>query len=333
MSSVSVNDAPVTRDTSVAISHVRREKDARRTKDRTRSEWTVDGSDNRTGVYGVDEITWRSMFDGSVRNQWVHAMHHRSAIHLAMKILTGRQHVTSSQHAELGKSRRQHDLNDLQKIIKWLDSHSPFESDVASLRSLASDISANKDDDINCDNAEEIGYRIHASMDNQVFSDVKLRKKDRVKTLQELQPWVKFGKKTVYLDYTAYVVWSWPSAKICRVRTFQYEMCPVPAALFKDSFRNKTDESTLAKQLLVGVDPSAPRCRPVDHVIIDGGWLIHRLPWKQNVTFDVIVDQHCTYVQKLAHPDQCHVILTVSKIMSTHAVLNEKPTATYREQI
>ena len=43
-------------------------------------------------------------------------------------------------------------------------------------------------------------------------------------------------------------------------------------------------------------------------MIIDGGWLIHRLPWKRNVTFDVILDQHCTYVQKLAHSAQCQVI-------------------------
>jgi len=68
MSSVSANDAPVTRDTSVVIWHVHLEKDARRTKDRTRSEWTVNGSDNRTGACGVDEITWRpcswSRFDG-----------------------------------------------------------------------------------------------------------------------------------------------------------------------------------------------------------------------------------------------------------------------------
>jgi len=70
MSSVSANDAPFTRDTSVVIwhVHVHREKDALRTKDRTHSEWTVDGSDNRTGAYGVDKITRRpyswSRFDG-----------------------------------------------------------------------------------------------------------------------------------------------------------------------------------------------------------------------------------------------------------------------------
>ena len=127
-----------------------------------------------------------------------------------MGILTGRQRVTSSpQHAELGKLRHHHDLNDLHKIIKWLDSHNPFESDVVSLPSLSSGISANEDDDINCDNIEEVGYRIQASMDNQGFSDVKLRKKDRVKTL--------------------------------------------PAALFKDSFMNTTDKSTLANQLLAGL--------------------------------------------------------------------------------
>ena len=200
-----------------------------------------------------------------------------------MGILTGRQRVTSSpQHAELGKLRHHHDLNDLHKIIKWLDSHNPFESDVASLQSLSSGrpISGNKDDDINCDNAEEVGYRIQASMDNQVFSDVKLRKKDRVKTLQELQPGVKFGKKTVHLDPSTLCLRCVELAKRLDLEGkdfFQYDMCPVPAALFKDSFMNKTDKSTLANQLLAGVDQSAPRCRPVDHVIIDGGWLIHGL--------------------------------------------------------
>ena len=61
--------------------------------------------------------------------------------------------TSSPQHAELGKSRHHHDLNDLHKIIKWLDSHNPFESDVVSLQSLSSGrpISGNDDDDINCD--------------------------------------------------------------------------------------------------------------------------------------------------------------------------------------
>jgi len=64
-----------------------------------------------------------------------------------MQIVTGRQRVTSPQHAELEKSRRQNDLNDLHKIIKWLGSHNPFESDVASLLSLLSGVSANEDDE------------------------------------------------------------------------------------------------------------------------------------------------------------------------------------------
>ena len=170
----------------------------------------------------------------SVRNQWVHTMQHRSAIHLAMGILTERQRVTSPQHAELGKSRHHHDLNDLHKIIKWLDSPNPFECDVASLRSLSSGISANEDDDIIIVTTQRRSVTESRLPDNQVFLDVKLRKKDRVKTLQELQPGVKFGKKTVHLDPSTLCLRCVELAKRLDLegKDFcQYEMCPVPAAL------------------------------------------------------------------------------------------------------
>ena len=60
--------------------------------------------------------TGRGMTE-SVRNQWVHSMHRCSAIQAAVTILTGLGTRSSEQHEEMGKSRRERDNSDMNKIL------------------------------------------------------------------------------------------------------------------------------------------------------------------------------------------------------------------------
>ena len=117
----------------------------------------------------------------SVRHQWVHSMHRCASVHNAMTILTELGTHTSEQHAELGSSRCQRDNEDMTKVFDWFDQHEPFDENVHGLRSLSTGVTA--DDTINCDSAEEIGFRMQEKLNNINVAEAKIKRSEQVKPL------------------------------------------------------------------------------------------------------------------------------------------------------
>ena len=99
----------------------------------------------------------------SVRLQWICSMHKCAGIHDAMTTATKLKHRTSEQHIELGASRSKRDYGDLRKIQNWFNVFEPFNQNQPKLCSLSS---GSSDDDVNCDQTEQIGAKIHSQLDN-----------------------------------------------------------------------------------------------------------------------------------------------------------------------
>ena len=136
----------------------------------------------------------------SVRILWFYSMHKCAGIHETMSQLTQLYSSTSEQHVEFGLSRMKRDNVDLFKIKHWFDVHHPFDEGNHSLRCLSSGLSCSEDDIINCDQAEEVGAKVHKKMDSQVYSDISLKRSDQVKTLLNLKKGVKIEGNTVHVD-------------------------------------------------------------------------------------------------------------------------------------
>ena len=85
-------------------------------------------------------------------------MHRCASVHNAMTIVTDLGTKTSEQHAELGSSRCQRDSKDMMKVSELLDQHELSDENVSGLSSLSTGVTA--DDTINCDIADEIGFRM-----------------------------------------------------------------------------------------------------------------------------------------------------------------------------
>ena len=81
----------------------------------------------------------RGMTD-SVRHQWVYTNHACAAIHDAMTKITSLSLLSSEQHVEMGKTRKERDYNDLLTLYDWLSTHSPFDAADDRLRSISSGI-------------------------------------------------------------------------------------------------------------------------------------------------------------------------------------------------
>ena len=111
-------------------------------------------------------------------------------------------------------------------------------------------LSTIENDIINCDQAEEVGAKIH-KMDSQVYSDISLKRSDQVKTLLNLKKGVKIGGDTVHVDPT--IPFSRLLIQVERSEDmkayFSYELTQIPTSLFKDREMRKTNKAYLTSIL------------------------------------------------------------------------------------
>ena len=216
----------------------------------------------------------------SVRMVWLSSTHRLASVRNAMSSLTGQYHGTNEQHIDLTNSRILRDNKDLMTLIDWFDAHEPFNANVPALRSLSSGLTATEDDNVNCDNVEEVGRKIQKKLDNVCMEDATIKRSDQVKTLISLQPGIKMDDKTVHID--PLILFARLTALLQRddesTDKFRYELTPEPTSLFKDGMMRKANKSVLRNFFL-------DKNKPADDVqadtcIIDGGALLHKLNGK-----------------------------------------------------
>ena len=233
----------------------------------------------------------------SVRVMWVNSMHRCASVQNAMCNLTGLQHRTSEQHIELGKSRVKRDNEDLTKLMNLFEIHNPFDVTESLLKSLSTGLTISDMMDVNCDEAEKVGYAIQSKLDGVCLEEAKIKRKDKVTTLDSLRPGVKIDKTTVHID---------PNILFTRLTAivqseddvaaqFFYELTPEPTSLFKDGFMHKSSKSILRSSILNKVTHAVNT--DADVCVIDGGALLHKVKWLPNSTYGNIAEHYINFVK------------------------------------
>ena len=260
----------------------------------------------------------RGMSD-SVRTLWTSTLHHCAAVHQTLSSVTNTIQKSSEQHVEIGTTRCNRDNADLQKLSNWFEKFNPFDLKDGRLRSLSTGLGANDQDKINCDGAESVGQAIHEMLDNVTVSDASIQSRMNVRTLMKLSKAVIINNDTVHIDPT--VLFMRLVVLVERYedtsRFFHYELTPVPTSLFKDGFMRHPNKAALAAALtsksVVGskrkrkdslemdnMPSNLPSIRDIDEsetssFVLDGGALLHRIPWN-GVTYNDVVNQYKIYV-------------------------------------
>ncbi len=233
----------------------------------------------------------------TVRLQWIYSLHKCAAVHDAMTTATNLKHKTSEQHVELGTSRTKCDQEDLGKIQSWFSQHEPFNLNQPKLCSLSFGLTASEGDGVNCDEAEQVGAKIHKKLDNVSVVDASIKRSDQVLSLDFLQPGIQVEKKRVNIDPT--ILFSRLIAIVQREEDmapfFEHELTTTPTSLFKDYCLRKTDKAQLAKSIKNGVELSALNVHAT--CILDGGALIHKVKWAKKVTYQDIARQYVSYAR------------------------------------
>lgn len=230
----------------------------------------------------------------SVRHQWVHTSHQSAAIHNAMSEVTKLETKTSEQHVELGVSRGNRDREDFEKMRNWFKNHNPFENNTAELRSLSTGLKAK--DEVNCDRAVTIGWNLQKSLDNAHISEAKVKRSNQIRTIASSYNNVKVSGKTIDVD---------PSKLFNRLiamaqreedlwKYFDYELTTMPMSLFKDGLMRKTQKVQLKHSLVHKIEETTA----TGEVVIDGGFLLHKVRWRKGMTYQEVIDIYVKYVQQ-----------------------------------
>lgn len=163
--------------------------------------------------------------------------------------------------------------------------------------SIASGVTGNEK--INCHDASRIGTVAMQKKVGQTFYDIKFLRADRVLSLLSVNSNVKVHNKTVPIDPLLLF------QRICVIKRtndelrnyLAYELAPFPVSLFDERGMWKTKKSVLYDSFKSLTPEQEREIDFTDGIyVIDGGFLLHRVVWHQNETFEAICTSYVNYV-------------------------------------
>src|SRR6218665_3750497 len=241
-------------------------------------------------------LTHGSGMSESVRLTWIKTVHICANLHDALCHLGGLVNQTREEHSEFGKSRSRRDGNDSRKISDWFELHDPFKTNDSELRSISAGLTSSVGNGINCDMAEEIGAKIQMKLDDKCFSDVVLKKSDKVKTLTRLQKVLVVDKKEIFVQSAhlfnrLIVLVEWTTEM---EQYFSYELTPMPSSLFQDSFMRKPQKAALGPVLFQKA--MFTESLPASQFVLDGGSLLHKIKWPKTGKYIDVIKLYLGYI-------------------------------------
>ena len=239
-------------------------------------------------------LTHGSGMTEEMRALWTMSKPVTARFNNAMQEFTDLVYSTSEQHKESTGSRMRRDRADMQKITEKFRAFQPFSED-PSLRNIVTGVVAN--DDVDVHEYTIIGNGIVEQLVGKPIFSVSFKRRDRAKTLAA-QSSIKVAKDRTIdpaLLFQRFLLISSAgdhSLELTDVMT--YELSPFPAALFEArEILRKADKPPLAHAVeeKVGKKSDSAILRSIpstEQIVIDGGSLLHRLPWKKGMSYGSI---------------------------------------------
>ncbi len=211
---------------------------------------------------------------------WLLSTNACSQVNLAMQELTSVGYLTSEQHKDLSVARQKKDTCDTQELLGFLTARSPF-GENPHLHSIVTGVNA--DATVNVDCAKAVGDKILTGMVGKTVTQHSFQKKEQSVTLDSSNK-VKIREETIHID---------PQLLFQRLVTvgrhndnleevFQYELCSYPPSLFEDKVTLRlANKAALGDALWKLMPPDQQSPAGDITYVLDGGALLHRIPWKK----------------------------------------------------
>ena len=188
----------------------------------------------------------------TTRNLWVGTLQACEAIHESMSKLTRHRFESSEQHCESGESRRKRDTKDVKMLKEQLNQFNPFDLQDSRLQNIFTGVSADNNDEVNCDQAKQVGFEIQCSLDNIVVNQATIKRSKQVKTFATLLPAIKVNFDTIHADPNVLfqklimLIHGAEDLTDC----FDYDLTPEPTSLFKDGLMRNPYKAQLGRELV-----------------------------------------------------------------------------------
>ena len=234
------------------------------------------------------------------RNIWCMSGPIFAEVNEAMQQLTSIAYTTSEQHKDLTTSRQNRDSSDTYTLIKFLVSKNPFDKEANLQNIVTGEIAAKQ---VNVTRAEEIGKDVLNRMSGKQVSKYTFRKKHRAITMDSPSK-VKIDDEEVNIDpqllFQRLILVAAQKDKL--EEAFCHELCGFPPALFeKQDVLLKANKPILANAIwdLASAISDKEIEQLVSHSVkhvIDGGALLHKIPWDKGHTYKTICQRYVAYI-------------------------------------
>ena len=239
--------------------------------------------------------------DDSQRATWLLSTPACAEINEALQKFTAVDYLSSDQHKDCSVTRQQRDTDDttkVTKVIRYLGDKNPFDVTSATLHSLDTGIVAHQS--VNVEHAPQVGQKILDKMTGHKVSEFVFKRSDHVVTLASKHS-IKAPSDTVTIDplllFQRFVTAGHNSGDLADV--LKYELCVYPPALFETSGTMlQSNKASLADAIWVSVQPCSAQVPQDVSYVLDGGALIHKIPWPAGQTYESICGMYTDYVQK-----------------------------------
>lgn len=185
-------------------------------------------------------------------------------------------------------------MRDAGELLQYLAERNPFSAE-PSLRNIATGVTAHAT--VTAHQGKSVGQKILTSMEGQQVGEYTFRKKDQAITI-DAKSCVKIRDEEVHVDpqllFQRLITAGIRSDELSEI--FQYELCTYPSALFESrGVMRKANKSSLATALW---SPSMAADLSVENsvYVLDGGALLHRIPWTMGTTWEDICNTYTRYV-------------------------------------
>lgn len=249
----------------------------------------------------IEQVLMRSMksqgglthgrgISNSVLARWTEGMVYMLNICEGHEIFWNVSCTTTEQHTDMRPARIERDSKDAEKLKSWLNVRTPFPFNEKIL-SICSGVVGGAE--VNCHMAQEIGCKRVKEITGKEFGNVKFKRKDKVRGLATAT--VKVHNKQVVIDPLTIF------QRLCITKQsdtdlknhFTYELAPYPMALFSEEGMRKGNKSSFYSAFAPLPENVAIGERTF--VVVDGGYLLHKVVWRRNSSVMEIIATYITY--------------------------------------
>ena len=166
-------------------------------------------------------------------------------------------------------------------------------------------ISADNNDGVYCDQAEQVGFEIRHSLGNIVVNQATIKHLKQIKTLATLLPAIKVSGNTIHVDPKVLfqrLIMLIASAEDL-TDYLDYKLTPELTSFFKDGLMRKPNKSQIGRELVKNSEVLSENTS----YVFDGGALLHRVFLNLPVTYSNIMEQYCTYILR-KYGNHVHIV-------------------------